>query len=58
MEKTMKCGDLMPGCTFVAQGETEDEILQEVAAHARDVHGIEEVTDDLVAQVRSRIKTA
>ncbi len=58
MAKTMKCGDLMPGCDFVAHGESEDEVLQKAAAHAKEAHGIEEITDDLVAQVRGKIKDA
>lgn len=58
MGKTMKCGDLMPGCDFVAHGESEDEVLRNVAAHAKEAHGIEEITDDLVAQVRSKINDA
>lgn len=56
MGKTLKCGDLMPGCDFEAHGENEDEILQQAAVHAREVHGIEDVTDELVAQVRSKIR--
>jgi predicted small metal-binding protein len=55
MSKTLKCGDLMPGCDFVAHGESEEEVLQKAAAHAKEAHGIEEVTDELAAQVRAKI---
>jgi len=55
MTKTLKCGDLMPGCDFVAQGESEEDILRQAAAHAKQAHGIDEVTDELVAQVRAKI---
>lgn len=55
MTKTLKCGDLMPGCDFVAQGESEEDILRQAAAHAKEAHGIDEVTDELVAQVRAKI---
>jgi len=55
MAKTMKCGDLMPGCDFVAEGETEEDVLQKAAAHAKEAHGIEEITEDLVDQVRAKI---
>jgi len=51
----LKCGDLMPGCDFVAQGESEEDILRQAAAHAKEAHGIDEVTDELVAQVRAKI---
>lgn len=53
--KQVRCGDIVPGCDFQARAETEAELLQKVAEHARDVHGIQEVTPDLAAQVRSKI---
>ena len=58
MEDLMKeiaCGDLMPGCTFKAKAETEDELLKKVAAHAKEVHGLD-ATPELVAQVKTKIK--
>lgn len=54
MSKVLKCGDLMPGCDFQAKGETEDEILQQAAEHAKEVHGIDP-TPELVEQVKSVI---
>lgn len=54
MSKVLKCGDLMPGCDFQATGETEDEILQQAAEHAKEVHGIDP-TPELVEQVKSVI---
>jgi len=56
MAKKLACGDLMPGCDFVAEGETEEEVLTKAAQHAQSAHGIEEITDDLVAKVKSAIK--
>ncbi|MDJ0949946.1 MAG: DUF1059 domain-containing protein [Alphaproteobacteria bacterium] len=56
MTKTLACGDLMPGCDFVAEGESEDEVLAKAAAHAKAAHGIEEVTEDLAAKVKAAIK--
>ena len=53
--KHFACGDVVPGCTATFQTETEEELLAQVAAHARDEHGIETVTDDLVAQVRASV---
>ena len=52
--KQFRCGDLMPGCGAVFTG-TADEILAAVGAHARDGHGVTQVTPDLVAQVRGAI---
>ncbi|MSU90386.1 DUF1059 domain-containing protein [Rhodobacteraceae bacterium 2CG4] len=55
MTKVLKCGDLMPGCTFQAKAETEDEILQAAATHAREAHNLEP-TPELVEKVRSAIR--
>ena len=55
MSKVMKCGDLMPGCDFVARGESENDILQAAAAHAKEVHHLD-ATPELVQQVKSVIK--
>ncbi len=57
MTKTMKCGDLMPGCDFVAKGETTDDILKQAADHAKAVHGLD-VTPELADKVKSVIKDA
>ena len=53
--KQLACGDVVPGCDFVARAENEAELLHKVAAHAREVHGIQEVTPDLLARVRAKI---
>ena len=55
MTKVMKCADLMPGCDFEARGETEAEILQAAAAHAKESHNLE-ATPELVGQVKSVIR--
>ena len=38
--KEFSCGKVVPGCETTFQGESEDEILQQVGAHARDEHSI------------------
>lgn len=58
MAKQLKCGDLMPGCNFVAKGATEDEVLKIAAEHAKSAHGIQQVTPDLAAKVKGAIKDA
>jgi len=58
MAKQLKCGDLMPGCDFVAKGATEDEVLNKAAEHAKTAHGIQQVTPELAAKVKGAIKDA
>jgi predicted small metal-binding protein len=56
--KSFSCGLVVPGCmaTFVAP--TEDEILGQVATHARENHGMASVPPEVVTQVRAAITDA
>lgn len=58
MAKELRCGEIMDGCPAVIRGETEEEVLQKGAMHARDAHGIEEMDDETVRAVRSKIREA
>jgi predicted small metal-binding protein len=52
--KRILCGDLVPGCAFKAQAETEVEVLHVETDHARAAHGIN-VTSEFLARARERI---
>ena len=56
MSKELRCGDVVPGCEFVARGESEHEILQQAAEHARTEHGVNEITPELAEKVRGAIR--
>ncbi len=56
MAKTLCCRDVGVDCDFVAQGTTEDEIMAQVAEHARTAHGFEEVPAELAEKARSAIR--
>lgn len=53
--KQFRCGDLVPGCPTTFEGESEDEILEQVAAHARDEHGMDEVPPEVADDIRARM---
>lgn len=55
--KEFHCGDVVPGCKKTFREATEDEILAQVADHARQDHGMTEVPATVVEQVRSLIRT-
>ncbi len=57
MAKILRCGDLMTGCQHIVKGATEEEVLQQAAKHAKEVHDIKEITPDLAAKVKSKIRT-
>ena len=56
MPKILRCSDLMPGCDYVAKGDSEQDVLQQAAEHARTVHNINEITPELANQVQSAIR--
>ncbi len=51
----LACGDVMPGCAAHFEAGTQDELLQQVAAHAAADHGITEITPDVAQAVEGKI---
>jgi predicted small metal-binding protein len=58
MAKILRCGELFPGCSIEARGETEEEILKQAAEHARRDHGVSQIDAATLAKVKAAIKTA
>jgi predicted small metal-binding protein len=56
--KEFACGSVVQGCTATFSAASEDQILAEVAEHARVDHGITEVSPELLGQVRAHIHDA
>lgn len=56
MAKELRCADVGMDCDFVTRAETTEELMGKVAAHASEVHGIDEVTPELQAQVMSVVR--
>lgn len=54
--KTFACGAVVAGCTASFAAETEEEILEQVARHAREDHDMPDVPDELVRQVRANLQ--
>ncbi len=57
MGKIIDCDKVNPasGCTHVVRGETEQELLKNAEAHAKE-HGIVEVTPELLEQIEANIE--
>ncbi len=53
--KTFACGAVVAGCTATFEAETEEGILEQVARHAREDHGMTEVPDELARQVLANV---
>jgi len=53
--KVVRCRDVGFDCEGVVRAENEEEVLRQVAEHARTVHNVD-VTPELAAQVKSLIQ--
>ena len=53
--KEFRCGELVPGCEWRIEGQSENEILEDVVVHAREAHGMDEVPPEVVDTVRAAI---
>jgi len=56
MAKILKCGDVMPGCSFVMEGKDVAEVMAKGAEHAKKDHGLAAIPPDMVAKVQAAIK--
>jgi predicted small metal-binding protein len=54
--KEFWCGAVVPNCSKRFRAENENEILSQVAEHARNDHGMKDVPPEVVAKVRAQIK--
>jgi predicted small metal-binding protein len=55
MGKVLKCGDVVPGCDFEMTGNSEEEVLQKAAQHAKTDHGMDSIPPEVLDKVRGAI---
>ena len=56
MAMLFRCNEVVPGCAAEIRGETQDEVMRQVAAHVREVHRLpmdSETTRKLKAAIRA-----
>jgi predicted small metal-binding protein len=51
-----RCGAIVPGCGTVFEAESESGILDQIADHARDEHGMHEVPPEVIDAIRANIQ--
>jgi predicted small metal-binding protein len=56
MSKELRCGDLMPGCNAVVEGKDVNEVMANVAEHARKDHGLTSIPPDVAAKAQAAIR--
>ncbi len=53
MIKVIECGAVVPGCTFVMHGDSEEELLMKAIEHLHASHGIAHPSEPLKARIRA-----
>jgi len=56
MTKSISCADAGSDCGWSATAETEEELMNKVAEHAKAEHKDLEITPEVVAKIKSIIK--
>ena len=56
MAKMLRCRDVGVDCDAVIRAETEEELMRKVAEHAKTVHGMTEISPEMVAKVKAAIR--
>ncbi|MFQ5898534.1 MAG: DUF1059 domain-containing protein [Candidatus Methylomirabilia bacterium] len=56
MAKTLRCGDLVPGCSAVIEGNDVDELMAKAAEHAKNDHGMTTIPPEVAAKAQAAIK--
>lgn len=56
MAKMILCRDVGVDCDAAICAETEEGLMRKVAEHAKTVHGMAEIPQDLVPKVKAAIK--
>lgn len=58
MKYSLSCGDAVPGCSARFEDDSRERILELVVAHARNDHGVTDVSPDMLAAIDGNIRTA
>ena len=56
MARQLRCGDVLPGCDEVIEGQTDEEVMTKAAEHAKSMHNMTTVTPDFAAKVKAAIR--
>jgi predicted small metal-binding protein len=58
MKFKLSCGDAMPGCSARFEDDSRERILEQVAVHAREAHGVADVTAEMLEAIGANIVSA
>ena len=58
MKFRLACGDAVPGCSARFEDDSRERILEQVTVHAREDHGVADVTPEMLAAIGANIVSA
>ena len=58
MKFKLACGDAVPGCSARFEDDSRERILERVAVHAREAHGVVDVTPEMLQAIGANIVPA
>jgi predicted small metal-binding protein len=58
MTRELNCRDVGFDCEAVVRADSDEEVLAQVATHAREVHGLQQIDAETEQKVRSQIHDA
>lgn len=58
MTRELNCRDVGFDCEAVVRADSDEEVMAQVATHAREVHGLEHINTDTEQKIRSEIHDA
>ncbi|HXS59520.1 MAG TPA: DUF1059 domain-containing protein [Candidatus Sulfopaludibacter sp.] len=56
MTKNFTCSDAGVNCNWSATSENDEDLLNKIKEHAKDVHNFEEIPPELLEKVKTAIK--
>ena len=56
MAKVLYCNDLVPGCKFEARGDSEEEVLADIADHIAIAHNTVSISDEILEMICKAIQ--
>ena len=56
MSQTLKCREIFSECDCEIRAESEEEIVRAAYAHAKECHGVDEISAEFARRVRDAIR--
>lgn len=54
--KLFECGTLVPGCEWHTRADEEAEVVRRVVEHMRNAHGETVIRENMIEEIKARIK--